>query len=256
MLCMLALSGAALLPPTFSPPQDLPSARDPGWGNLLDDQDDWSEVPLGVGRLGPAQPVLEAGTGWLTRVVLPIYAQPGGTLQGWIARGWWLTGTDGKRAALPLHCLLETGYETASWVVYAIRDDGWFRFGLHSPCAGAGSVWAHRSHLDMGENALTVELWGDRFLSEGISPLFFRDQRTRHALRTGPAPDAERIAWISADDTFTPLEIEGEWMRARVAQPSDYCADPAQWEGRMLEGWIRWRAPDKGPWVWYFARGC
>jgi hypothetical protein len=39
----------------------------------------------------------------------------------------------------------------------------------------------------------------------------------------------------------------------RVIQPSDYCRDIDVAEH---VGWVRWRSSDKGPWVWYFTRGC
>jgi hypothetical protein len=44
-------------------------------------------------------------------------------------------------------------------------------------------------------------------------------------------------------------------MRARVTQPSNYCAGE-NIAVSQYEGWVRWRSPEKGPWVWYFTRGC
>ncbi len=32
--------------------------------------------------------------------------------------------------------------------------------------------------------------------------------------------------------------------------------DAATAKVTRIEGWIRWRGPGKGPWVWYFTRGC
>ena len=91
-------------------------------------------------------------------------------------------------------------------------------------------------------------------MSGEISPLTFRSPLP-HALRAGPAESSERLLWIAGDHHLEPIEFRNDWMRVRVKQPSDYCA------GRDIavaehEGWVRWRSPDKGPWVWYFTRGC
>jgi len=242
---------AALPPPPL--PANLPAERDPGWGGLLNQQGDPRTAPYGVGRLGPADPSAISGVDWARGIALPIYAAPAGSLRGWLARGWWIPAGD-KPRPMPLGCLLETDYETASFVLYEIRDDGWLRIGVEPPCDGGG-FWLHRGHLGLGSQALAVQTWGERFLSGSISPLYFRD-RQRHALRASPAPEADRIAWIGEADTFDALEIEGDWMRVRLSQPSSYCKDPETWKGRIAEGWLRWRDPMQGPWIWYFTRGC
>lgn len=243
-------------PATFPPPplpSSLPAERDPGWGGLLNQQADLRAVSYGVGRLGPADPSATSGVDWARGIALPLYAAPGGALRGWLARGWWIPAGD-KPRPMPLACLLETDYETASFVVYEIRDDGWLRLGVEAPCGG-GDFWLHRGHLGLGSQALAVQPWRERFLSGSISPLYFRD-RQRHALLASAASEADRIAWIGEADTFEALEIEGDWMRVRLAQPSSYCKDPETWKGRHLEGWLRWRDPVEGPWIWYFTRGC
>lgn len=87
-------------------------------------------------------------------------------------------------------------------------------------------------------------------------PLYFRTD-VRHALRSEPAVESERRLWIPVarhEYLLEPLEIWGDWMRVRVKQPSDHCWDPP--EVRVDEGWVRWRGPERGPWVWYHSRGC
>ena len=94
----------------------------------------------------------------------------------------------------------------------------------------------------------------ERFASGEISPLHFRSD-VPHALRAGPDEAAERLQWAAGDYHLEPIEFSGDWMKVRVTQPSDYCAGEAI-KIRETDGWVRWRSRDKGPWVWYFTRGC
>lgn len=249
------LPGAAFAgPPSPPAPERLPPPRDPGTASLLDDREDWPRVPLGAGWLGPARPGPGLGTSWMEEVTLAFYSEPGGEAAGWIARGWRIAATCGARPEpLPADCFVETHYETASLVVHEIKEDGWFRIDLQPPCDGSDAVWAHRSQLPA---TVRLRSWEERFQSDTVSALRFRDREQRYALRTEPDPGSGRITWISAADTFEPLEIRGDWMRVLLAQPSKYCQDPATWKGRLLEGWLRWRDPAKGPWIWVFPRGC
>ena len=141
-------------------------------------------------------------------------------------------------------------------VVVARPPHGWIRFLYAKPDGPRdGIAWTHRCHVE--EQGLRFESWEARFTSGEISPLHFRSN-VRHALRAGPGETAERLEWIAADHHLEPIEFRGDWMKARVTQPSDYCAgDTIATEQR--EGWVRWRSQDnegKGPWVWYFTRGC
>jgi hypothetical protein len=123
----------------------------------------------------------------------------------------------------PVSGLVETGYETSSFVVLENRDDGWVRFRYGKPVEGRdGLAWTHACHIEA--QGLRFETWEDRFLSDEISPLTFRSP-VPHALRAGPAESSKRGLWISGDYH---LEV----------------------------GWMRWRSPEKGPWVWYYTRGC
>ncbi|MFW6202550.1 MAG: hypothetical protein ACOC8B_08225 [Gemmatimonadota bacterium] len=52
-------------------------------------------------------------------------------------------------------------------------------------------------------------------------------------------------------------EISRDWMRVRVREPAWTCfGDPDAFSGTEREGWVKWRGPDRGPWVWYPTRGC
>ena len=44
-------------------------------------------------------------------------------------------------------------------------------------------------------------------------------------------------------------------MRVRAKFASEYCAGE-DIETEMREGWIQRWSRDKGPWVWYYTRGC
>jgi len=157
--------------------------------------------------------------------------------------------------------MVEVSYASAANLVFEIRPDGWFQ--VEYAVSGEPTLhrgWTHPSYLTLGELPLTVETW-EAFLlrewkSDSLSPLHFRTREVPHALRRGPGTDTERITWIGADHALEPLEIRGDWMRVRVEQPSGYCMGPDEWKGQRNEGWVRWRGPDKGPWVWFYSRGC
>ena len=104
-----------------------------------------------------------------------------------------------------------------------------------------GTAWVHRCHLT--REGLAFEPWEERFLSDEISPLYFRDP-TPHRLHAGANDEAETIARIAGDYHLEPLEFQGDWMRVRLKTPSDYCVGPA--EVRTKEGWIRWRSAERG----------
>jgi hypothetical protein len=66
------------------------------------------------------------------------------------------------------------------------------------------------------------------------------------------------VAWIPAEGrkyAIEPLEFKGDWMRARLKAPSDYCAEPDV-KPAVREGWVRWRDARLGPLIWYYTRGC
>ena len=118
----------------------------------------------------------------------------------------------------------------------------------------AGTAWISECHLRSHRPALRFESWSERLLSADISPLFFRSSVT-HRLRVAPSIDAALVGSIRGNHHLEPLEINGDWMRVVVKQPSDYCAS-ADLETESREGWVKWRSNEKGPWVWYHTRGC
>ena len=69
------------------------------------------------------------------------------------------------------------------------------------------------------------------------------------------APVVVRIPADPNHYGMQPLEFKGDWMRARLKAPSDYCAEPDV-KPAIREGWIRWRDARLGPLVWYYTRGC
>lgn len=238
-----------LQPPAFVPD----SAPPPGsYDRLMPHQ---TGLPLGVGFLrGDGDgPVSE----WHRHVRLPLFREPGqdGPF-GWITDGWLVELEDTSVRPFGTSGLVETDYESPSAIVYEIDSTGWIRF-RYLP-EESGTAWTHECFFDLGDDAVSVSTWEERLTSELISPLFFRDE-VPHALRAQPRADSERLRSVPASPAeyhLEPLEIRGDWMRVRVVQPSDYCADPADATARRSEGWVRWRDDDIGPWLWYYTRGC
>lgn len=213
------------------------------------------EVPLGVGHVRP----VDQGHvwGWHLRMRLPVFAVPGPSPGGWIADGWVVPGT-GPVLPLGTAGMIETGYETPSFIVLERRLNGWLRMRYSTDGEDGGVVWTHECLFDLGPDQLMFEAWEDRLTSDDISPLFFISQ-VRHSLRLGPSVDSERIFVIPAsagEYEIAPLEVRGDWMRVRVSSPPTYCGDPDAPPPDEREGWVKWRDAAVGPWLWYFTRGC
>jgi hypothetical protein len=208
----------------------------------------FSELELGVGHLRPTDETWK----WecLTEIALPLSETPGAA--PWV---WIIDLRTVRIAALTVSGLIETGYEDATFLVLDSADDGWIeiRFAPEGQQSEVGTAWVPACALPGEKVDLRVETWQDRFLSDQISPLFFRSAGP-HRLRKAPRDDSEKLGTIAGDYHLEPLEIAGDWMRVIVKQPSDYCALDIQ--PVVKRGWVRWWAADQGPLVWYHTRGC
>jgi len=201
------------------------------------------DVALGAGHVRPANE--EDRDDWIRRLVLPVFSSPGGELKLWLTPG-----------SVSPEAQLETGYETASLIVLQAPSSGWLQLRYGLPDSG-GVGWVHPCHLATATPRLRYEPWDKLLASSEISPLYFRAW-VPHVLRAAPSASAAAVVRIPADPNrygMQPLEFRGDWARVRVSIPSDYCADPKP-EGAVHEGWIRWRSRERGPWVWYYTRGC
>ncbi len=200
------------------------------------------ELALGVGHVRPVRE--EERDDWPRRLKLPVFTAPGGEVKIWLTPG--SVGGD---------VLVETGYETASFIVLQARPDGWLQIRFGGPLA-SGAGWVHRCHLDAATPRLEYQPW-EKLLA-GAVPLYFRDQSPR-VLRKTPSSEAPAIANIPADPNLygiQPLQFRGDWARVRVSVPSRHCADPRPTRFKVYEGWVRWRGPKLGPALWYYTRGC
>lgn len=224
------------------PPREPPIPEEPPPYEPLRGDD--PELVLGVGHVRPARE--EDRDDWPRRLWLPVFAQPGGALQLWLTPG-----------SVGFDSLVETGYETASFIALQARGDGWLQIRFGGPLA-SGAGWVHRCHLDAATPAMQYEPWDRLFASESASPLFFRAWSTR-ILRAAPSAKGDVLARIPADPNrygMQPLEFRGDWARVRVSVPSDFCADPKPARTEVHEGWIMWRGRERGPLVWFYTRGC
>ena len=251
----------ALLAP--SPCTDNHSSERPGdpppfdattWhGSLYDWAGSRDEAPLGIGHL--TLKGREDIWDWWMQLALPLYESPSSEPSAWFINGWLVEAgvSAGGPVTIGTVGMVETGYETMSFAVLERNENGWIRFRYGKPDEDRdGTAWTHVCHL--GDQGLRFESWEERFTSGEISPLHFRSE-VPHALRTGPDEATPRLQWIAGSYHLDPIEFRDDWMKVRVTQPSDYCAGD-EIETKVIEGWIRWRSADKGPWVWYFTRGC
>lgn len=201
------------------------------------------DVVLGVGHVRPAND--EDRDDWIRRLVLPVFVSPEGPLKLWLAPG-----------SVSPEAQIETGYETTSLIVLRARADGWLLIRYGDPAA-KDIGWVHRCHLESATPRLQYEPWESLFAGGESAPLFFRAW-VPHILRASASAGARVVAEIPADPNrygIQPLEFRGDWARVRVSIPSRYCAE-REVQGMLHEGWIRWRSPERGPWVWYYTRGC
>lgn len=231
----------------------------------------WSsraDANLGVGHLRVEAPPGDGPPGaglayeWPRYAVFPLFDAPAGEHIGWFDQGWVVLGFGYDR----LHRQgsgagqVETGYEEKTLVVLETAPDGWYRIRHTEPRADEpGTAWVHACHLLASPAPFSYEPWEERFgtLMRDSIPVHFRAQ-VRHSLRAGPSTDSARVAWIPADEDETQihiLEIAGDWMRVSVQTPRTWCGDEDV-EASVEEGWITWRDEEKGPWVWWYTRGC
>jgi hypothetical protein len=200
------------------------------------------DLALGVGHVRPARE--EERDDWMRRLTLPVFAAPGGEVKVWLTPGG--VGAD---------VLVETGFETASFIALQARPDGWLQIRFGGPLA-SGAGWVHRCHLDAATPRLEYQPW-EKLLAR-TRPLYFRSWASR-ALRERPSPGAPVVAAIPDDPNLyglQPLEFRQDWARVRLTIPSTYCAKPRPARPRVHEGWVRWRSRDRGPALWYYTRGC
>ncbi len=209
-------------------------------------------APLGVGHLR-VENESEYFYDWQHAIVLPLWSAPDGDLYGWIRGGFVYPSTGESPYALTGTGMIETGYEHRTFVVWEARGNGWLRVKLKP--GQDSEVWVNGCYLGYGPAKLVYQSWPD-FIREHGDWLHVRAD-VPHALRSAPTVDGRRITWIGADHELTLLELKGDWMRVRVRQPAWICVGPDQgFEGRVDEGWIKWRDEKSGPWIWIFSRGC
>lgn len=218
------------------------------YSSLLSDGDARAEMPLGLGHLHPSDEL--ALSGWLDRVTLPLSVAPGELADRLLINGW-LIDRAGAGEPLAFAGLIETEYEQSTLLVLQERD-GWYQVRVKPPGEPADTAWTPACALANSEPPLFFSAWSEWLMSENISPLFFR-RKAVHNLRTGPGTGHAVRTKIRPGHALRPRRIEGDWMEVMVSQPSDYC-ERVRVERSL--GWVRWRSPDRGPWVWYHTRGC
>ena len=242
--------------PALTPPKQIPT-KPPEAQPYYKIEVTGTDENLGIGHLRP-QEDKDYLWDWHTKIRLPLLAEPDAKPWGWIADGWLIELTDGEPKISPFGTagMVETGYETPSFIVLETRADGWLRFRYGKPAKGGdGTAWIHSCRLAQSKSGLKFETWEKRFLSPDISPFTYRSE-IPHSLRSGPGAEHERIGVIAGNYHLKPVEFRGDWLRVQVTQPSDYCAGPDEVKSQTIEGWIQWRSAEKGPWVWYYTRGC
>ena len=219
-------------------------------------QDSWGWFENGFWGVGFLESATELSPDWIHKIVLPLYASPGGRHAGWLNRGW---VQQDETVPISPYASVETGYEIPSLILADVREDGWLGLRLTDAAPSAGGiVWTHACRLDFSDARLEIVQWRDVFRGERVGSVFFRS-RVPHALRAEPSTQSPRLMWIGKRDDLEVLEVQGDWMRVRAFQPGKYftlCDGAAEWSGISRVGWVRWWSEEKGTWLRYPTRGC
>jgi len=222
----------------------------------------WTEAnfeKLGTGYIGPVETAANpdtpnyllvgfANADWVKRVVLPLYDEPNGNIDSWMACGWLMLGAQAEKSEMALP-LFYPGYSGFGMLVLA-EDGDWLQ--LHD------GIWVLRSHLQSSTVPLAYQSWQDRYQAFMIEHanyaaddptadwgyLFPKDPNTTLTLYSTPDAQAEPLKNLAATSSLLPLEIQGDWMRVRSYTPNNFCID--NWQGETREGWVRWMDADKG----------
>jgi hypothetical protein len=245
------VAGCADVPSPAPPPLALKSIADEPYEPLRGFD---RALRLGIGHLRPAR---EDRDDWLHFVLIPLSARPGELPSVWLSGGWIVPTAGGVARRVGNRGALETGYETLSLIVLEMDDAGWLRIRFAPGDEASGTGWLHLCDLEKVRPRVVYEPWEQVFTERALSPLYFRTGGPR-ALRRGPEPGEEPVAWIPAEGRRYALEalgFQGDWMRARLTVPSEYCR-PLDAKPVVREGWVRWRDSQLGPLLWYHTRGC
>ena len=192
---------------------------------------------------------------WVRHVALPLWSQANdSSFIGWIHHGRVYIENETVPYAVTGAGLVETDYESSSFIVYETTVDGWLKIRLKP--GEDGEVWTHQCHLELSDVKLEFTGW-ESFLREHGDWMHFRSQ-VPHNLREQPDVSSQRVTVIGLDHKLELLEIRGDWMRVIVEQPDTTCGELALREmgGITHQGWVKWRDDEMGPWVWVYTRGC
>jgi hypothetical protein len=112
----------------------------------------------------------------------------------------------------------------------------------------------YRGWMSLDSTRMKYLLW--RKVLAGNRVFFLQGQSPRFYAKPGGAELPLSVKTGSnADYILHPLEVRGDWLRVRVAEPADICGSDAA-KSRTAEGWIRYLRTDGRPLVWYYTRGC
>lgn len=194
---------------------------------------------------------------WRERINLPFFVEPEGEPAAWLVKGWLYKGSVEARTPFKLSNMIETGYENASFVVIAQKDHWLLVRLLDEP--DLQPLWINACYLQQQHEHAQYNTW-EQWLFDGWrrNILFYRSP-VRHALRSAPSSTADLLMWIPAqysDYHLSLKEMNGDWALVEMTMPSNYCLLPGEIEVEKFEGWIKWRDEEKGPWLWYYTRGC
>ncbi len=232
------------------PPLVLPAADDFGGDALLGGSDfslDDAGLDWGVGLLELS------GRDAIGRADVPLFDAPEAGHWGWFTQGRVVDQRADRSLTARPGALYQPPRHDPSFLVLDTAAGGWLkiRWGRPDDLRG-GLAWTRRDLI--GGRRAVFTPWDDR-LRRGVG-LVFRNEAVAHNLRSGPTTDSAVVHQMEGTNfDLSAVDVRGDWMRVRYAEPPACAGDPAEDEllgasqQRTFEGWIRWRSDGRGPWI-------
>ncbi len=212
-------------------------------------------------------PVHNPGYEWLNRLCLPLH-QSAQSPPWAVLTGKWVVDLSGSSAQFLEFepNMVQTSYETYAFIILQETPEGWFQIQYAHPEGDRdGTAWVRKDHFQQ-QYPLVVQYWRDLFQpvdnaqTSNRGYLYKREQlSTSIPLKSTPSASSPTLFTLQSDLSgqdygIEPLEIQGNWMRARISIPHDFCGTEETF--KFYEDWIRWWSEDVGPILYYPPRGC
>lgn len=199
------------------------------------------------------------------KLQIPLFAGPNGAQWGWIVANR-LVDMSGEKPRVstykggPVSIVdAEGGSIKVALIVLKTTKDDWveFRWGGRKG-RGGGTAWTQLCLLHGKGFAVKFDRYPALF--RGEQSVRFRNHAVTRNVRAGPGKTFDVVHLMDKGFNYDlkVVQIAGDWALVRVLYPPSYRCGMAGLgiTPKVYEGWIKWRSPEQGPWLWFGAPGC